>query len=358
MMISSSKQRIESVGYENEKELQKIVGNAPDLVDEFNKLHTVCGAENELSISAGNIDLFMISETGDVVVVETKLARNQESRRKVIAQIIDYISSLSELSYYELDNATKNRLSEIIGDIEAEIDLPKVIDDNLRNGRVKLIIAVDESNENLTRLTQFLADHTDFAVGLVEIKKYKDNDRELYVSADIVKWREAQDTKRIMGENEAAKSEGKSRYQLCHEFWGEFLEQYKKTPSRIYSNISPRYDSWLSAGAGVSSAAFVCDINIKKVRAEVCFNGNKEHNEALFDKLELQKCEIEKEFGAPLSWERLDNKKACRIAYRSEDMSIYNREDWQKMKRFFCEYMPRLELTIKERLKEATKNLT
>jgi len=221
MMISSGKEKIESVDYIDERELQRIVGNAPDLVDEYNKLYTVCGVENELRIIAGNIDLFMISETGDVVVVETKLARNRESRREVIAQIIDYISSLAELSYYELDNATKNRLGEVIDDIETEIDLPKIIDDNLRNGRIKLIIAVDESNENLTRLTQFLADHTDFAVGLVEIRKYKDSDRELYVSTDIVKRSEAQESKRITGDSEGEKAKHIVLLDEIAEKWNE-----------------------------------------------------------------------------------------------------------------------------------------
>lgn len=200
MMISSKREIIESVPYANEEELQKVLGLSPELLDENNKLYTVCSEKNELSIPAGKIDLFMISETGDVIVVETKLARNRESRREVVAQIIDYISSLSEMSFYELDLATKNLLGEVIDNIESEINLPKVIDDNLRSGRIKLIIAVDESNEDLTRLTQFLSDHTRFAIELIEIRKYRDGERELYVSTEIVKSSEMDESNRILGE--------------------------------------------------------------------------------------------------------------------------------------------------------------
>lgn len=205
MMISSNKEKIVSTDYKNERELQDILGNSPELLDEHSKLFTVCNAANELSISSGMVDLFLISETGDVVIVETKLSRNRESRREVIAQIIDYISSLSELSYYELDNATKNRLSAVIDNIDSDIDLPKIIDDNLRSGRIKQIIAVDESNEDLTRLTQFLSVHTDFEIELIEVKKYRDNNRFLYASTEIVKSNKAKVVSRILGKDNEEK---------------------------------------------------------------------------------------------------------------------------------------------------------
>jgi len=204
-MISSNKEKIVSTDYKNERELQDILGNSPELLDEHSKLFTVCNAANELSISSGMVDLFLISETGDVVIVETKLSRNRESRREVIAQIIDYISSLSELSYYELDNATKNRLSAVIDNIDSDIDLPKIIDDNLRSGRIKQIIAVDESNEDLTRLTQFLSVHTDFEIELIEVKKYRDNNRFLYASTEIVKSNKAKVVSRILGKDNEEK---------------------------------------------------------------------------------------------------------------------------------------------------------
>jgi hypothetical protein len=59
-----------------------------------------------------------------------------------------------------------------------------------------------------------------------------------------------------------------------------------------------------------------------KVRAEVYIDcGDKSANEQLFDCLMQQKMQIENAFGSELSWERLDNRRACRIAlYRDGDI--------------------------------------
>jgi hypothetical protein len=51
------------------------------------------------------------------------------------------------------------------------------------------------------------------------------------------------------------------------------------------------------------------------VRAEIYFDcGDKAKNEQLFDCLRSQAKAIEEDFGEVLSWERLDERRACRIA--------------------------------------------
>jgi len=52
-----------------------------------------------------------------------------------------------------------------------------------------------------------------------------------------------------------------------------------------------------------------------KVRAELYIDlQDKDLNKAVFDRLQAQREAIEKEYGLPLSWERLDERRACRIA--------------------------------------------
>ena len=59
-----------------------------------------------------------------------------------------------------------------------------------------------------------------------------------------------------------------------------------------------------------------------KLRVEIYIDcGDKAKNEQLFDRLQDQKNEIQARIGQELSWERLDNRRACRVAiYRDGEI--------------------------------------
>ena len=57
----------------------------------------------EIGTAVGSIDNLFINPDGYVTLVETKLWRNPEARRQVVAQIIDYAKELSQWDYELLD---------------------------------------------------------------------------------------------------------------------------------------------------------------------------------------------------------------------------------------------------------------
>lgn len=65
-----------------------------------------------------------------------------------------------------------------------------------------------------------------------------------------------------------------------------------------------------------------------RVRVEVYIDcGDKEKNDRTFQCLESKKESIEKEYGAPLTWESLDSKRACRVAiYTDGDIDADSEE--------------------------------
>ena len=68
------------------------------------------------------------------------------------------------------------------------------------------------------------------------------------------------------------------------------------------------------------------------------------------------KNEIEKTFGEPLEWIRLDDKKICRIQF-SHKVDGYNKEEWIKYIYWHLEYMSKFERAFKTPLKKAVNAL-
>ena len=52
---------------------------------------------------SGNTDLIGIDENGGITIVECKLAKNAEIRRKVIGQVLEYAAYLWQMDYEQFD---------------------------------------------------------------------------------------------------------------------------------------------------------------------------------------------------------------------------------------------------------------
>ncbi|MFN0201318.1 MAG: DUF4268 domain-containing protein [Bacteroidia bacterium] len=95
--------------------------------------------------------------------------------------------------------------------------------------------------------------------------------------------------------------------------------------------------SWYSFSSGLSgliySASFAKD---NRLRAELYIDTGKiDLNKSIFDKLLLEKEAIEKAFGKELSWERLDDKRASRVAIYSEGKISDDAEKLELHKNWF-----------------------
>jgi hypothetical protein len=61
----------------------------------------------ELPTAAGTVDLVYINPRGYITLVETKLFRNTEARREVVAQILDYASAMAGWTYQDFCSAVR-----------------------------------------------------------------------------------------------------------------------------------------------------------------------------------------------------------------------------------------------------------
>jgi hypothetical protein len=142
----------ETSAYKDEKHLQEILSANPTQIP-----GVVEGsiAVREFSTSAGPIDVCVVSPDGTITVVECKLEKNSESRRRVLGQVIDYASSI------RADGSEKFRNSWVK---RSGCDLDQVLNPdgvtalsfNIEQGRINLCLAVDRIDEDIQRLVEYM----------------------------------------------------------------------------------------------------------------------------------------------------------------------------------------------------------
>lgn len=123
----------------------------------------------EVGTDAGSIDLLCIDSTGEIWVVETKLARNSEAKKQVVGQVLGYTSAVADWSLDKLEavgqdflgRPLREHLADSIGGEEADELLTRAIE-KLRQGDVTALIVLDELNPVLQKLVEFVNAHASF----------------------------------------------------------------------------------------------------------------------------------------------------------------------------------------------------
>ena len=110
-----------------------------------------------------------------------------------------------------------------------------------------------------------------------------------------------------------------ARHYLRRDFWTELLSR-SKNKTTLYDKKSPGVKSYLDTGAGKAGIYYHFIISEQGARVQLYIDrGNSDWNKRVYDTLINDKSAIEKAFGDPLVWERLDDKRASiiRIPYLS-----------------------------------------
>lgn len=157
-------QDVQEVIFADEAQLQKLLYDSPELIPTKVE-HSVAVFTREAGLpGSGFTDLIGVDAQGNVLIVETKLARNSEIRRKVIGQVLEYAAYLWGMSFESFDAYFSKAESKSVLDLLVEKDptldreqLRQNIADNLASGIFQLIIAVDAINPELEKIISYIA---------------------------------------------------------------------------------------------------------------------------------------------------------------------------------------------------------
>jgi hypothetical protein len=179
-------------GYD-ETWLQELLRTQPDIlpVAEIEPIFfPMIPIGREVAVGTGAIDNLFISHRGYVILVETKLWRNPEAKREVVAQVIDYGSALSKWSFDRLNDATKEYtrkyagaefglidwVEKQMGPVEGGKDFfEDTAAKNLRLGRTLALIVGDRIRQSVVEMLNYVNQYPGLAmdVALVELQAYR-----------------------------------------------------------------------------------------------------------------------------------------------------------------------------------------
>lgn len=304
------------------------------------------------------LDLLALDKQGSLVIIENKL---DDSGRDVTWQALKYASYCSSLSKDNIRRIYQEYLSKTEPEAKAEEKLSEFFDSsdyeeiNLNKGVTqRIILLAAKFRKEVTSTVLWLMN---FKVRLqcFRATPYSMGE-ELFLNIEqIIPTQDAEDY--MIGMAEKAQDDIDSQTELKHrhiirkEFWTKVI-QVMNTKSNLFQNISPGIANWIGAGSGVRGLGFNFAASKTYGRAELYIDrGNKEENEFVFDELLKQREQIESVFGGKLEWERLDDKRACRIKSEKPG-NVFDKEQWDKMIEFMADSMDRMEKSLKPMIKK------
>lgn len=166
---------------------------------------------------------------------------------------------------------------------------------------------------------------------------------------------------KIVGPSEEASSIGQTkkdiaeRHGIRNRWWTQLIEASRKY-NKLHLHISPSDYSWIGTSSGVRGLQLNYVVTQDDGAVELYIDRGKDaetENESIFDQLLGHKGEVEQAFGGPLSWQRLDGKRACRIRHTDPSGGYRSPEEqWPALHDALCRAMDRLERALRPHLKQ------
>lgn len=361
-LIELRTKRFVDLGFKEREHLQEWLAKCPTALGE--ELLIIQKEFDGFDDTRERLDLLALDKQGNLVLIENKL---DDSGRDVVWQSLKYASYCSSLKKADIERIYQAYLDRyegggkanerIVEFLEAD-DYSDVILNSGTDQRIKLVAA--NFRREVTSTVLWLLQY-----GL-QIECYKatpfQHGEDLFLNIEqIIPTPEAADF--MIGITEKEKEQKQverglsNAQQLRHAFWTEALDALNQAGVKLYQNISPSRDHWLSAASGLSGINYA--MIFSKAEARVEFNiarGQQEENKRAFDLLYEQREAIEQKFGGKLAWRRLDHRKASRIEC-SCPFDGYDREVWPEMIAWLVEFVPKMEQVFSPQIEAIRKEL-
>jgi hypothetical protein len=304
----------------------------------------------EWDSSHRRIDLLGIDKDADLVVVELK---RTEDGGYMELQSIRYGAMVSAMTFEQAVEVYANLLRKTGGDPDealatilsflewAEPDEDRFAQD------VRIVLVAADFSKELTTSVMWL-NEKGLDIRCIRLKPYSDNGRVLIDVQQVIPLPEAIEyTVQIRQKERQERKDRQERHVLRKKFWTALLT-FAKSRTPLHSNISPGEYPWIATGSGMRGLTWNYVIGMHDARVELYIDrGNAEENKAIIDRLIQVREDVEKVFGEALDWQRLEDKRSCRIKKESTLGGYRNPEDeWPQIIGWMVDAMIRLEAAL------------
>lgn len=336
------------LGFSERNNLQEWLANQPDALGE--DLLIIQKEFDGFDDTKERLDLLAIDKSGGLVIIENKL---DDSGRNVVWQSLKYASYCSTLSQHKVAEIFQRYLDKrqpgqdaktLICEFLGKEDFEDVVLNPGMDQRIIMVAA--EFRKEVTSTVLWLLKHR-VLLKCFKATPFQDGNDLFLTVEQLIPLPEAEELMIGISEKEVEEqSLGRGqadRHKLRTDFWHQTLETLEQAKVALYSNVGPSKDHWLNAGSGLSGVHYAMIFNRDEARVNfVMGRASKEQNKALFDLLHAHATELDRAFGAPLSWRRMDDKKVSIIEY-NQTFDGHNRESWPVMIAWLVQNIQRLE---------------
>ena len=350
------------LGFKEREHLQEWIAKDPSCLGE--ELLIIQKEFDGFQETRERLDLLAVDKQGNLVIIENKL---DDSGKDVTWQVIKYASYCSSLSKEDLRNIYQQYLKTINSDSSAEESLAEFLG---KEDYSEVLINQGSGQRIMMIAGKFRKEVTSTVIWLmnfnIRVQCFKVTPftfgEQLFLNFDqILPVKDAQDYSISMAskaqEEIAVQENLKQRHHIRLDFWSAYLKE-SNAVNNLFSNISPSKDNWIGIGIGMSGVNLNMVVSRSYARGEIYFNrGSKEENKWCFDFINERKEQIEKEFGEPLIWERMDDKVSCRIKAQLDGVSVFDNEDWGKMINYMVNISERMAKTFHNPVKQLNRKI-
>jgi hypothetical protein len=358
-LVAVAETSFSAEGIYERKHIQQLLKAHIGVLDE--RLMVIAEEFGDWLDSSRRIDLLCLDKGANLVVVELK--RTDDGGHMEL-QAIRYAAMISAMTFDQLVETLARERDKANPDTDAaKADILAFLgwdepdEDNF--GRdTRLILAAADFGKELTTAVLWLIDRG-IDIRCVRLKPYRMADGPVLMDIQqLIPLPETASFQTQIGVKRQAERQNRTiRHDIRFKYWERLIA---RPEAHLHRHITPGEYSWIGISSGVRGLNLNYVVTQEECGAELYIdrgaNADAE-NKAIFDQLVAHQAEIDERFGAPLLWQRLEGRRACRVrfdldgGYRSPESewdSINTRqaEAMNKLQAVFLPFLKTLKLGI------------